>query len=508
MRDWYSQQDDSALPRGEAMRNHRGGRSGGSSTRRPIDVRGTKHDRLRLLGLRHFTDTWGRRLTEWMHDEVALLFDETQHVGAARTLRFQNGGAAREITGHFSFEEVQWPLFSHPLVGEEEDEVLLWAEVRDERRPLVCRTGEGITFSIDLFREVGRCLTGEVPTLTAENAAELDVTPPAVDGYERLLVAFLLSEEPQAKPIPHPIDWPDGKSFAVILTHDVDRIAKSFQYVTHAWRSLRRFDIAGVSAQARSFRRKIRGEEPYWTFDQIVSHESRRAVRSTFFFLDERSPLLEEPREWKMRLGRYDPRSPKVTQQIRDLIAGGWEVGLHGSIRSAENPALLAREKQRLERLAARPIVGVRQHYMRLRGDTTWLAQEEAGLLYDTSVGSSRAPGFARGTCIPYHPWLEDAKTPLSLWEVPTALMDAAVLYRDLGSMKPRRNPTEIVKRCIDLVRLCGGVLNVLWHPHFFSREDFSSGADVYDWLMDVCQAENGWFATGSELVDWWQIHT
>ncbi|GAH60430.1 unnamed protein product, partial [marine sediment metagenome] len=28
--------------------------------------------------------------------------------------------------------------------------------------------------------------------------------------------------------------WPDNKRFAVCLTHDVDRVKKTYQYITHS----------------------------------------------------------------------------------------------------------------------------------------------------------------------------------------------------------------------------------------------------------------------------------
>mgnify|MGYP000978713027 CR=1 FL=1 len=55
-------------------------------------------------------------------------------------------------------------------------------------------------------------------------------------------------------------------SFDVCLSHDVDRIKKTFQYITHGLKTLSNGDLNGAIYQAYSIFLK----QPYWQFDKII----------------------------------------------------------------------------------------------------------------------------------------------------------------------------------------------------------------------------------------------
>ena len=68
-----------------------------------------------------------------------------------------------------------------------------------------------------------------------------------------------------------------NKRFVVCLTHDVDRIRKSYQYITHFIKTGKLYHIASLFSK----------KNPYWKFNKIMEIEERYEVRSTFFFLNE-----------------------------------------------------------------------------------------------------------------------------------------------------------------------------------------------------------------------------
>jgi hypothetical protein len=104
-------------------------------------------------------------------------------------------------------------------------------------------------------------------------------------------------------------------SFALCLTHDVDRPYKTYQAVYDA-------------LQHRSIRplRALKpGVNPYWQFDDILSLEDELGVRSAFYFLNEPSLFRQPPREWLQpthwieHLGRYDVTADNWSPRIVPL---------------------------------------------------------------------------------------------------------------------------------------------------------------------------------------------
>ena len=114
--------------------------------------------------------------------------------------------------------------------------------------------------------------------------------------------------------------WPNGKKFALCLTHDVDRTKKTYQYFTHFVKTHRIYHLRSL------FQRS----EPYWNFERIMKIENKYEVKSTFFFMNETKKF--ELGTLSMR--RYDIHEPKLEGIIQRLNNGGWEIGLHGSYSS------------------------------------------------------------------------------------------------------------------------------------------------------------------------------
>jgi hypothetical protein len=58
-----------------------------------------------------------------------------------------------------------------------------------------------------------------------------------------------------------------------MFTHDVDELRKRYQYFTRSFGCLKRGDLSGLKDQFLSLLEKLRGEEPYWTFEEIMDLE-------------------------------------------------------------------------------------------------------------------------------------------------------------------------------------------------------------------------------------------
>jgi len=279
------------------------------------------------------------------------------------------------------------------------------------------------------------------------------------------------------------IEWPNNADFAVCLTHDVDRVKKTYQYFTH---SIKRRSL-------KPFLTFFDEKEPYWQFDTIMNLEKKHDVRSTFFFLNEsqRFRLLSRS-SWVESLGRYNIQSLAVKTIIRKLDAGGWEIALHGSINSFDNISLLGKEKFFLEAIVGHSIKGIRQHWLNLDIPKTWQMHKDLGLVYDTSFGKKYKVGFKNVICHPFRPFKD------AFMVFPLAIMDSFLFE---NPFEPGR-ALEKMKKIIKIAMNAGGLLTVLWHQSVFSEKDFPGYSKFYEILIEECITRNAWFGTCSEVYD------
>lgn len=85
---------------------------------------------------------------------------------------------------------------------------------------------------------------------------------------------------------------------------------------------------------------------------------------------------------------------------------------------------MLQLEKNRLEEIIGRDVLGCRQHLLRFEVPTTWRIQEKAGFVYDTTLSFADHDGFRCGICLPSEPYDLVENRILSLWEIPLTVMD------------------------------------------------------------------------------------
>jgi peptidoglycan/xylan/chitin deacetylase (PgdA/CDA1 family) len=260
----------------------------------------------------------------------------------------------------------------------------------------------------------------------------------------------------------------------VSLTHDVDRTTKSYQYITHLLRALKKGDLSAVRYHATTWHKR---HEVYWNFEDILDIENQYGVKSTFFFLIESFPFLFfRPSTWKLSLGRYDIQDGRIQQMIQYLDRNGWEIGLHGSYASYNNLELLKKEKVLLESIVEHPVKGIRQHYLNLNTQT-WCLQQQAGFHYDSSWGYTRDIGFKENKISPFYP-LNDHFTVF-----PLAIMDSCYM----NTPDRTRKLQEVIRSCIDH----DAVLVINWHSNNYHEKEFPGWRDAYKEVIKI-STDNG----------------
>ena len=210
------------------------------------------------------------------------------------------------------------------------------------------------------------------------------------------------------------------------------------------------------------------------------------------------------------RRRRYAIRAQALHGQL-DLLGAeaGWQrnaarghgLGLHGSFATSDTDATFAAQRQRLERLVGRAVVGNRQHFLRFRPGATHRAMARAGFVYDTSYGFPDRNGFRLGVADVLPLWDLDRDRLMDLDEAPVVWMDRALSkYRGVEA------PPRWVDDGLALAASCrevGGLWVGVWHPNLVPALGFPDAPAAFQRLLDGLAALDPWFDTLDRLVEW-----
>ncbi len=268
----------------------------------------------------------------------------------------------------------------------------------------------------------------------------------------------------------------------VALTHDVDRIYKTYQYLTRSIKYLLRGQLKNLIKEISSISNR---KHQYWNIEDIMRREEELGVRSTFFFLHESIPFsLINLSNWKLSLGRYKLDDSRVREVIRGLDGNGWEIGLHGSYQSYSNEQLLLHEKKLIEEITGHEVQGIRQHYLNVN-ENTWNIQKKVGFKYDSSLGYTRDIGFKDGIITPFQPMGDEFLV------FPLSIMDSCFMQDP-----DRDRKLSII---MEQVEKSNGVLVINWHSNNFNDFEYPGYADTYYRLIREFRCLGAEFSTLGE---------
>jgi peptidoglycan/xylan/chitin deacetylase (PgdA/CDA1 family) len=324
--------------------------------------------------------------------------------------------------------------------------------------------------------------------------------------------------------------WPEGKKFAVCLSHDVDQVTpalwgarvrrlkdvfplvlKDKPYLASKLKSLCSLRLTEGEDPANSM---IVQNEPHLErfkkgdfFSPWLSLEERFGFRSTFFFfpdLPARYHDFDRPGYRHYDIIEYSDERVTLAEMMCILDRRGWEVGLHGTFYSFDDTQELRRQKEQVERAVQKEVVSIRQHYLHFDITKTPRAQGEAGLKFDSSFGSNRLIGFRNGLAFPFYFFDLAADIPLPVLEIPLHIQDGALFIPNNLGLSP---PLALLraKEMIDRVEETQGLLTLLWHPHSADAMSFPGWFWVYAELLSYIAQKDAWVAPVREVGNWWK---
>lgn len=314
----------------------------------------------------------------------------------------------------------------------------------------------------------------------------------------------------------HVPPWPNGKRFALCLTHDVDfvsRISLSAKAARQSFGGLlkskstplkKAVKLVRLGGQFSLQRFLLAGkDDPFWQYEKWLALEDRFGFHSTFYFFP--SPLLRI-HEWDCSYQlsdtvKYRDKKMTVVEMIREIKKSGWEIGLHGSYYSAFDQDLLSFQKKAVEDAAGESIISTRQHYLHYDVRITPKLQANAGFKTDSTQGFNRSVGFRSATSYPYYCWDFEQESAMPVLEIPQHIMDGGLFTENALEY----NIDLAIKHSIQLmdeVESVGGCLTLSWHPHNITNEMWWN---VYKSLLEEASRRNAWGCSAGELYHWWK---
>lgn len=293
--------------------------------------------------------------------------------------------------------------------------------------------------------------------------------------------------------------WPTGGEYAVVLSHDVDYIPSSQLDVVgqgvktlgrHLLRERRLADT--VRAGIGLAKALVTGRDPYGCLPEMIAKEQELGVRASYqVAVGHRHPVDVN----------YRIEDDRIRDYLRVITENDFELCLHGSYRSTENPEWYQEEVQLLSERLTRPL-GSRQHYLSFDYDALFTIQEKSGIQFDMSMGYPDRIGPRAGFSFPYFPWNEELQRPYDVLEISLFLMDVTLRsYMELNSADAW---LEIGESLDELRRKRGGV-SVVWHPIVFGGARDPGYGELFWKLVDRVNATNGVATDGRTINEFWR---
>ena len=305
--------------------------------------------------------------------------------------------------------------------------------------------------------------------------------------------------------------WPDGKPFAVCLTHDVDvvssyslkqslrAIQKQLLHGGSPIEKVKAFLRAGINLARPGLQK-----DPLHFFERWLQVEKEVGSHSTFFFWPGWSNVTRHHHtDCTYELSDsvvFDNQRCTVAEMIREIDRQGWEIGLHPSWYSFDNADELKRQKEALEQALGNEVISIRQHHLHYDIRVTPEVQAQAGFIYDSSLGFNDNIGFRFGTSYPWHLYDLKAEKELQLKEIPLIVQDGAMLDPRKGMRLDEDTAFQYVRLITETIEKVGGVLTLLWHP---DKIIFPDWWHLYQRTLKYLQQKDPWFASVNEIGEW-----
>ena len=317
---------------------------------------------------------------------------------------------------------------------------------------------------------------------------------PVVDAYRSALATQLERAGVDVRPR----QW-EGRAWALCPTHDVDYIRKwrpgiiYREAVEHLLLNRRRESLGARTQRVGRVLAQMAAGDPYRkAVPRMIEEVAERGGTATYFVKGGAGDPHDVP---------YAVDGGFMQRQLRELKRRAFEVGLHPSYRTVDEPDRLEAERDAMAAVAG-PVRSVRQHYLRFDPARTPALHARLGFQIDSTIGFADRPGFRRGTCVPFRLYDLAADEQLDAWEMPLIIMESALFNRQNLTAAEARAATET---CMEACRRYGGACVALWHNTLWDEIDCPGWANHFIQTLDAAAHEGARLASLETALKGWR---
>ena len=298
--------------------------------------------------------------------------------------------------------------------------------------------------------------------------------------------------------------WPNAEKFAVVISHNIDKLQKwNFSgYLKSFVTDL--FYIYKLKYFFRELFRKIKflftNMEEYWNFSLIEEMEREHHIKSTFFLGTENNAREDVD---------YNTEDVDLQEEISKILKSGKEISLLASYYSYKSD-IHKKQKDRLLQITKENRCGVRQKDFKYDINFTPHLHNKHGFIYDSSLAYNDYSGFFNGIGFPFYVFVPtDSLQNRNVGhirncpEIPLTFSDETlkISRTEQVSFDDAKNIIDSLFQSVESVNgLLGfdfslsNFADVLYDEKLFSR------------VLEKISGKHIFKATYREISDWWKL--
>ncbi len=278
------------------------------------------------------------------------------------------------------------------------------------------------------------------------------------------------------------------KNFGFFLTHDIDRIDKYNFHLTK--NKLKNKKLKEFFHYALKFLNPFDHDNPYWSFDYLLELNKKYDMTSTYFFLNRGVRHIDSYYHYSMK---------RISKLIKRLEENNCEIGLHGTVKSADDSQVMQKNLDELNKVSKKPVIGNRQHRLSYIHPLTIKLLGERAIKYDSTLGFAGHEGFRNSYCLPFHLYDFENDEMLPLWEIPLIVMDSTIFdYRKLSYKKAHQS----IKNILGEINRFNGIFTLLWHNSYCDKEARPGICGFYDSILKMIHDKKGESLRGKDILE------
>ncbi len=265
---------------------------------------------------------------------------------------------------------------------------------------------------------------------------------------------------------------PQISNFKHLPTYDIDE-AYSFKHKDW-WRSAGAAvkDLLKGKFNRLALRRNVLSNkvaDPFDSYEWLdILHQQHKIIPRYFFLVSEKT-------------GKYDRNilpTEKALQQLIKQHADKYQIGVHPSWQSGDEPSLIKKEKETIENITGKKIKSSRQHFIRFTLPQTFRHLIDAGVKEDFSMGYGSINGFRASVASPFFWYDLEKEETTSLLLYPFCYMEANSFFEQ--KISPQQALQEM-RQYYQEVKKVNGTFISIWHNTFLGTDEMYKGwREVY----------------------------